>query len=270
MNAFYKLATYDYALLADATDWGAELTKLSQSTSGDVLSLLDVACGSGKFPAALLANEAFQRYPGKPIDYHLLDPSEFSLREAAEQLRLPFRAGDRFHCTLQDLDSPQRHDVVWATHALYCVPAEELPAAAARFCAAIKPGGLGFVAHATESSHYLAFQRLYLEHWPGASGALFSTAAEVAAALREAGARAFGDAWKWSETTIDYEGTLPLGETSTVEMYLQRCLFDDDVTLDGMTANDSLGEYLRLRQDRAAGVWRFPQQTTLMRFGVEA
>lgn len=267
MDAFYRLATYDYKLLADAADWCAEFMRLSRASRGDTLSLLDVACGSGKFPAALLANARFQAYAGKPIDYSLLDPSEFSLGEAAGELEPPFRVGRAFHCTLQDLDPPRRHDVVWATHALYCVPAGELRAAAERFCAALNPGGLGFVAHATESSHYLSFQRLYLKHWPGASGAPFCTAGEVAAALQQAGSTAFGASWQCRVSTIEYEGTLPLDETATAEMYLQRCLFDDELTLDQMLSNKQLGDYLRRCQDRDAGVWRFPQQATLMRFG---
>lgn len=281
MAAFYRLATFDYALLADAADWGAELTRLSQATLGDSLSLLDVACGSGKFPSALLANASFQKYAGKPIDYHLLDPSEFSLQEAASQLSPPFRARKAFHCTLQDLgvqdsgvaqdpDQVPGHDMVWATHALYCVPAEELPIAAARFCAAMRPGGLGFVAHATDKSHYLRFHQLYLEHWTGATGVPFCTADQVAAALQAEGTRAYGADWRWEESTIDYEGTLELEDTRTAEMYLQRCLFDDSVTLDQMLGNAAIREYLLGMQDQAAGLWRFPQQASLMRFGIAA
>lgn len=267
MAAFYRLASYDYALLAEAVDWGAELMRLAQFRDGETLSLLDVACGSGKFPSALLAGDRLQKYEGKLIDYHLLDPSEFSLRESAAQLHQPFRAASRFHCTLQDLDSPLQHDVVWATHALYCVPANELAEAAERFCAALKPGGIGFIAHASERSHYLSFQRLYLERWPGASGEPFSTAKQVADALQQAGVKAFGDAWHWHESSIEYAGTLPLEDATTAEMYLQRCLFDDSITLEQMLSSHSLGAYLRLQQDRAAGIWRFKQQTKLMRFG---
>lgn len=281
MAAFYRLASVDYRLLADATDWGAELTRLSQATPGDALSLLDVACGSGKFPSALLANPSFQKYAGKPIDYHLLDPSEFSLQEAASQLRPPFHAGKAFHCTLQDLglqdsgvakdsDPAQGHDMVWATHALYCVPAEELPLAAARFCAAMRPGGQGFVAHATDQSHYLRFHQLYLKHWTGATGVPFCTADQVAAALQEEGIRAFGADWRWDESIIDYEGTLELKDTRTAEMYLQRCLFDDSVTLEQMLGNAAISEYLLGMQDPEAGLWRFPQQASLMRFGIAA
>ncbi|MEM6330560.1 MAG: class I SAM-dependent methyltransferase [Planctomycetota bacterium] len=265
MAAFYRLASYDYTLLAGALDWAAELERVSQSTADPTLSLLDVACGSGKFPAALLADARFARYAGKPIDYHLLDPSEFSLDQAAGELRPPFCPGQKLHCTLQQLTTPPRHDVVWATHALYCVPAEELGEAARRFCAALRPGGVGFIAHAAEDSHYLTFQRLYLQHWPGASGAPFCTAAQVSAALQQAAAQAFESGMRFDESTLDYGGTLPLEDTATAEMYLQRCLFDDGVTLDQMLAGDHLGGYLRGRRDEAAGLWRFPQQTKLMR-----
>jgi hypothetical protein len=51
MQAFYALATEGYRRLA-ARDWAADLR--ARATGGRV-RLLDVACGSGKFPAALLA-----------------------------------------------------------------------------------------------------------------------------------------------------------------------------------------------------------------------
>ncbi|MDP9168277.1 MAG: hypothetical protein M3O32_19770, partial [Actinomycetota bacterium] len=52
MEAFYALATEDYRQLAAARDWDADLT--GHAVDGRV-RLLDVACGSGKFPTALLA-----------------------------------------------------------------------------------------------------------------------------------------------------------------------------------------------------------------------
>ena len=49
MEAFYALATEDYHQLALAADWPALLA----AHAHDGWSLLDVACGSGKFPTAL-------------------------------------------------------------------------------------------------------------------------------------------------------------------------------------------------------------------------
>jgi hypothetical protein len=53
MQAFYALATEDYRQLALARDWTADLRE--QAVDQQV-RLLDVACGSGRFPAALLAH----------------------------------------------------------------------------------------------------------------------------------------------------------------------------------------------------------------------
>ena len=49
MEAFYALATEDYRQLALAADWAALLGERAH----EGWSLLDVACGSGKFPTAL-------------------------------------------------------------------------------------------------------------------------------------------------------------------------------------------------------------------------
>ena len=50
MEAFYALATEDYRQLALAADWRPLLVDRAH----EGWSLLDVACGSGKFPTALL------------------------------------------------------------------------------------------------------------------------------------------------------------------------------------------------------------------------
>lgn len=152
MEAFYSLAVEDYRQLVQAADWPG----LLGSHAHDDWRLLDVACGSGKFPAALLRDADLSTLPPLPVD--LLDPSAFSVAEAKGVLALPFVAGRELVVTLQDLpaDLPP-YDVVWATHALYALPVDELPAAAERFMSALAPGGLGVVAQATSTSHYLAF-----------------------------------------------------------------------------------------------------------------
>ena len=53
MEHFYALASVDYKYLAEAFDWKKWL-KLRQAELGQRrLKLLDVACGSGKFPMSL-------------------------------------------------------------------------------------------------------------------------------------------------------------------------------------------------------------------------
>ncbi len=85
MEAFYVLATEDYRQLALAADWPALLAGRA--------TLLDVACGSGKFPTAL---RTYADLPPEPaIAYDLLDPSAFSIAEARAALRPAVRARPR-------------------------------------------------------------------------------------------------------------------------------------------------------------------------------
>ena len=181
MEAFYALATEDYRELAAATDWSAALRAVA---TGDRITLLDVACGSGKWPAALLAAGLD---PVLRIEVDLLDPSAFSLAEARSVLAPPFVGVADHQVGIQDLDpAVGPYDVAWAVHALYALPPDELGAGLARMAAAVRPGGLGMVAQATAASHYLAFYEAYRDTVEAAVTP-FTTAEQVVEALRGRG-----------------------------------------------------------------------------------
>ena len=252
MEAFYVLATEDYRQLALAADWAELLRSRSR--------LLDVACGSGKFPTAL---GTFADLPSSPtIAYDLLDPSAFSLAETRSALRPPFAPGRELEVSLQELPAGLRYDVVWATHALYAVPQAELGAAAERFVAAIAPGGLGFVAQASATSHYLAFYDAYRAGISAASGVdAFTSGEQVRDALVAAGADV-------REERVHY--TSGTDDDAVAQGFLQRCAFDDSVTLEQMLAAPVLGEYLAgCRTDQVgAGSdrqrWTFEHEAVLL------
>jgi len=228
MEAFYALATEDYRQLALAADWPALLGAVAH----EGWSLLDVACGSGKFPTALRSHSAIASLPD--VSYDLLDPSAFSVAEARTCLAPPFVPREDLVMTLQDL--PARcgpYDVVWATHALYALPPHELDVAMARFASALAPGGLGVIAQATSRSHYLTFYDAYRAGVRDATP--YTTAEQVSASLRAAGVDV-------REQVIAYEtGT---SGRDVAEGFLQRCAFDDTVSLEEMEAAPVLGEYL--------------------------
>lgn len=266
MEAFYRLAAKDYRLLAESVKWNEVIGVLRQQFN-DELRVLDVACGSGQFPHAL------QQYGGwaasdpavkdLTIPYALLDPSQFSIDTAKEKLQPPFSAADEFCCTAQDLTfASNPFPVVWATHALYCVPASELELAMQKVVAATASNGLGFIAHASESSHYLKFHHEYLNS-PHSSGSVpFCTGEEVIAALRSI----LGEDQVHCHA-IEYEGNVDLADTETVQRYLQRCLFDDDLTLDQMMADEKLRSYLDGCADSSTGQWHFRQRTWMIFYG---
>ncbi len=254
MERFYEIASVDYRHLAEARDWRGWLAEKAAAVGPRPLRLLDVACGSGKFPTALT------RYAGvgdgslAPIDYALLDPSRFSIDEARAALTLPFTPSTEFETTLQLLECPKgAFDVVWATHALYALPPVEMVEGLRRFVEAC--GGEAFIAHAYADAHYLEFQRRYLAAFKRGHETPYASAQDVIAALEAIGVR-------FETSDIVYENGVQEDERAVVQGYLQRCVFDDSISLAEMEGADGLRDYLA--DCRRDGAWRFKQHVALI------
>jgi SAM-dependent methyltransferase len=254
MDAFYELATQDYRELVAARDWASPLRARQQDGR---VRLLDVACGSGKFPSALLAAGLAADLGDLTIAVDLLDPSAFSIAEARAVLAAPFVPVDELEIGLEELDVGRGpYDVAWATHALYAVPPARLVDGLARMHAVLRPGGLGVVAHATSASHYLAVYEAYrASHAPDATP--YVTAEQVAEGLRDAGA---------DVTVTDVRYRTGTDDAAVAEGFLQRCLFDDAITLEAMTASGPNGGELAAYLDacREGGSWTFTHHVHLI------
>lgn len=260
MEDFYALASVDYRHLAEAIEWKAWFETRQKEAGSRSLRLLDVACGSGKFPAALLSHAGVANAAIRPIEYALLDPSGFSISEARQVLASPFEAGPEYEMTLQELEChPGSFDVVWATHALYAIPHNELEKALKRMLDAIGPSseadnrGLGFIAHASAQSHYLQFYQHYLSGFKGGMGAPYSSSEQIITILMDMGL-------ELEIKEIYYTNGAPQTNERQVERYLQRCLFDDTISLMEMMDNPVTGPYLETC--RKNGVWQFSQRVS--------
>lgn len=247
MQAFYALATEDYRQLAAARDWAKDLR---DHTLDGRIRLLDVACGSGRFPSALLA----KGLPAQPrVAVDLLDPSGFSIAEARASLDTPFVGEGEHQMFLQDFRIESAYDVAWATHALYALPPADLAGGVARMVAALRPGGFGVVAQACSRSHYLAFYEAYRATFaPDVTP--YTDAEGVADALRAAGA---------GLTVAPVHYTTGTADRGVVEGFLQRCAFDDTVSLERMEAEGPLAEYLAGCRS-ATGRYTFSHEAHLM------
>ncbi len=261
MDAFYALARRDYERLARGfVNHSAWLRRVADGRRR--ITLLDVACGSGKFPEALQDFGGVGVLSGElRIDYDLLDPSPFSLSEAARALRPPFVEAARHETLVEELDDAVGpFDVVWATHALYSLAPDVVQAAAARMLAALAPGGALLIGQGSREGHYLRFYRHFLDDVRDGQGTLYAASEDLAEALRACGADP-------RAVRLSYDHTTALENAVTVEGYLQRCAFDDSVSLKEMMAAPHLGAYLRDCRDEAAGLWRFHHEVDVLLLG---
>ncbi len=231
MQAFYTIAAEDYRPLAAARDWGADLRL--RATDGH-LRLLDVGCGSGRFPAALLAAGLPAAVRDITVAVDLLDPAAFSIVETRAALAAPFKVAAEHEVALQNFDVQDRYDVAWAIHSLYALPLAELPDGVARMVAALRSGGFGAVAHVSAESHYLRFYEAYRATY-SPNVAPFTEADEVAAALTAAGADIRVQLLHFRTGSAD---------RTVIESFLQRCAFDDSISLAQMESDGPLAEYL--------------------------
>ena len=129
----------------------------------------------------------------------------------------------------------------------------ELEQGVTAFLRAIAPDGFGFIAHATKSAHYLAFYEAYLGRYkPG--GTPYASAESVVSAFRAAGAQL-------EVRPLSYEQVIE--DDAVLEGFLQRCLFDSELSLAAMQQDELLGAYLAARRDED-GRSRFRQDVSMI------
>ena len=113
----------------------------------------------------------------------------------------------------------------------------------------------GFIAHASEKSHYLNFYKHYLNGFKSGSGEPYSSAEQILQILKEIGV-------PHRVERVSYENGVSEKAYLQVEGYLQRCIFDDTVNLETMLRNSTTGPYLKSCIED--GKWTFKQQVMLI------
>ncbi|MAI29334.1 MAG: hypothetical protein CMP38_03900 [Rickettsiales bacterium] len=256
MIDFYSLATVDYEHLAKSKDWDLWLKNYSTQVGYKQIKLLDIACGSGKFPQALLKFSKLSKENNHSISYSLLDPSSFSIKEAAKVLKPPFILDNTYETTLQNFNGEKNFfDIVWATHALYALPKDELSSAIENMLFSLK--GWGFIAHATRNSHYIKFYDSFLQAFGNNLSSNFTTAEEIIDVFENLGI-------DYSVKYLNYLNSTSDKNAKQLEGYLQRCVFNDNVSLQEMLSHPITERYLHKHYNK--NMWQFPQEISLIFF----
>ena len=252
MHNFYKLANLDYAKLANALNWTDVVRRIRGKLGTESLEILDVACGSGMFPTAL-QRVLSEKDKLATINYSLLDPSKFAIDETKKKLIPPFRLSKEFNTRLQDFNCVDVFHISWAIHALYAVPKNELKVSLEKFYSSFKE--IGFIAHACSDAHYIKFYNLYIRDCHNGALPAFCSAEDIMKIFDFLGI-------KYDVQYIEYINVAEYHDNLTVEAYLQRCLFDDTISLLDMREYDLIGNYLD--SCSSTGKWLFPQRVALI------
>ena len=252
MHNFYKLANLDYLKLANALNWADVFHRIGGKLGTESLEILDVACGSGMFPTAL-QRVLSEKDKLATINYSLLDPSKFAIDETKKKLIPPFCLSKEFNTTLQDFNCLDIFHISWAIHALYAIPKNELKVSLEKFYSSFRE--IGFIAHACSDAHYIKFYNLYIQDCHNGDLPAFCSAEDILKIFDSLGI-------KYEVQYIEYINTAEYHDTLTVEAYLQRCLFDDTISLRDMRESNLIGNYLQ--SCCSTGKWLFPQRVAVI------
>ena len=253
MEDFYSLASVDYEHLSNSHDWKSWLNLIRQSNN-DRTQLLDIACGSGKFPTALLEHPKIDLSEIKKIDYSLLDPSSFSIEETAKILRHPFIVKNKYKTPLQNFNAGgENFDLLWAVHALYAIPKSELRVAISKLLDCLK--GKAFIAHGCSDGHYVKFYKLFINAFKNAEIDPYISAEDIISTLEILNVN-------FHYKYLTYTNGGKSFNTNVIERYLQRCVFDNSISLEEMTQNPLTGGYLNMCKKH--DTWEFSQKVMLI------
>ena len=242
----------------------------------DALRALEVQCGVGTFSAALcrelremtdvkmrsrLADPAMRRLC---VSVDFLDISAAALSLAATSLETPFRVGTLHRggaCAFFPVGG-RRYDVVYSAFGLSTVPRGKIHAALRNFRAALRPGGLGFIAAFTEQSHDARFHAMYhaertktIARRSENDGAPRppTFAEQICDALSAAGASYNVEV---SSHVTEVDASIP----GALEAYLHGVAMDDALSLETMMASSALGAYLSSCVAGDGTMYAFPQR----------
>ncbi len=213
-EAWFKIVEHDYTQLIAAINWQKMFF-----TQHEDFQLLDVGCGTGRFPKML--------QPQLPvtlrIQYDYLDPSHYCLATCQETLKAPFLPRHGWQTTLehsQEVLETGTYDVAWAIQSLYCLEQAHLHMALQQLLRTLHPTrGTACFVLAKHQAFFPQIHQLFYEHCAEYTPPPYLSAESVVVMLEELGA-----------TNIIRElpctHTISIREDRLLEQYLQQSVMD--------------------------------------------
>jgi SAM-dependent methyltransferase len=255
LERWFQVANKDYATLLAALDFDALFPKHRPQ-----LRLLDVGCGTGRFPEMmhpLLPNH------NQSIDYDFVDPSAYCLEMMPQSLLQPYKPCHALPLGAESLgdwgaQSGLRYDVIWAIHSLYFFDKQKIPLVIKTLSGLLMPEtGVGLIYIFTNNSFYTDIYNAYNQ--------VFSISTEPYLTAEQF-TEAFDNAELHHQAhLLEFHHHIDGNDHLLLEKYLHKCVLDATRPLAQWWQHAPLRELLE--SCREGEHYRFPQAVCAIQFG---
>ena len=213
-EAWFSIVESDYAKIIDAVNWDSLFP-----IHGADYHVLDIGCGTGRFPMMLQA-----RLPARVrLHYDYLDSSQFCLSTCAQSLHQPFLPRHAWQSTLEHAEEfliPDSYDVAWAIQSLSCLNQHSLHASLARLIGALHPlRGTACIVLAKKEAFFPQVQHIFFQEYSSKNPEPYLSAESVVTGLEKLGTIIV-------IRDIPCTHTISIRQDRLLEQYLQQCVMD--------------------------------------------
>jgi len=251
LDSWFRIASIDYEEIVN----NHQFLKIINSFGDSTINLLDIGCGTGKFPTLL--DKAIENNVKFLSD--LFDVSEYCVnqcRAVFNQLK-HFQTNELFVSSTENIQTAipksRYYNIIWAIHSFYTVDMNKIKDVLRHLELLIGPGGILLIYQASSDSCYHQFYNFYLDNFEQPNRfARFVTAEDIQKTLSLLGL-------SHSSIDFDFSHKIDYEDRDLLEVYLGKCILNSSVDVLSFFKNKIL-DYLDLDRNQ----FSFKQKTRLI------